>query len=61
MMNPDMGNSRVADRLREAEADRLAKSVKPKREGITDRTITGLLITWAVFMAAMVGLYTWMG
>ena len=67
--NPYQEFSRMqsADRVQRAYEDSLAKQakkIKPRNPNGSDsahRTMVGLLVTWAVFMTVMVGLWVWLG
>jgi hypothetical protein len=52
---------RVEKAYKEARARGVRKRIKRSPEGRAHLTIYGLLITWALFMTVMIGLWVWIG
>ena len=61
--NPYQEFSRMqsADRVQRAYEDSLAKQARKANGHGVHRTVVGLLVTWAVFMTVMVGMWIWLG
>lgn len=57
----EYGRQQSADRVEQAYRDGLAKQARKAKGNGAQRSVTGLLITWAVFMTCMVGLWVWLG
>jgi hypothetical protein len=52
---------RVQEAWKEGQAKDARKKIRPRNpEGHVHFTIYGLLITWALFMTIMVGLWVWL-
>jgi hypothetical protein len=53
---------RVEKAFKEGRAKDVRKRIKPRNpNGHVHLTIYGLLITWALFMTIMIGLWVWIG
>jgi hypothetical protein len=55
-------SERVEKAFKEGRSKDVRKRIKPRNpQGVAHLTIYGLLITWALFMTAMIGLWVWIG